>query len=81
MIGIEIVNPLLQLDKSNNPVADGKLANRIKEHYFKKGLIVETSGRFGAVLRFLPALTIKKELLEEVVGILGDVFRKLSNEI
>ena len=32
---------------------------------FKKGLIIETAGRGGAVVKFLPPLTIEDDLLEE----------------
>lgn len=51
MLGMEIVN-------ARDGTADGALARRIKRACFHQGVIVETGGRHGAVVRLLPALTI-----------------------
>ncbi|TLS66240.1 diaminobutyrate--2-oxoglutarate transaminase [Mariprofundus erugo] len=45
--------------------ADPGLAGSISEECFKRGLIIETAGANGQVLKFLPALTISEELIAE----------------
>ncbi|HVY40615.1 MAG TPA: diaminobutyrate--2-oxoglutarate transaminase family protein [Polyangia bacterium] len=50
--------------------ADGELARRIKKAAFDSGLLLETGGRFGAVLRFLPPLIVN----ETDVGAILDRF-------
>jgi diaminobutyrate-2-oxoglutarate transaminase len=53
MIGVEIVKPGAD-DQPGAP--DGELAKLIKRNCFKNRLIIETGGRNGCVLRFLPPL-------------------------
>lgn len=53
MIGIEVVRPGSD-DRPGDP--DGELARVIKRNCFNNGLIIETGGRNGCVLRFLPPL-------------------------
>jgi len=57
MIGVEVVRP-----GSDGRVgaADGARARAIKMDCFKRGLILETGGRHGAVLRMLPPLIISE---------------------
>lgn len=43
--------------------ADPTLAGRISAEAFRRGLVIETSGAFDQVLKFLPALTITEEEL------------------
>lgn len=78
MVGAEIINPDGTLDYNSNPVADGALAGKIKRECFKRGLIIETGGRDGAVLRFLPALTIEQEQLERALDILEGVLSTVA---
>jgi diaminobutyrate-2-oxoglutarate transaminase len=62
MLGMEIVSK-----HPGNSVLDGALAKRIKRRCFEHGVIVETGGRHGAVMRFLPALTITVQEIDESV--------------
>ncbi|MBF4213536.1 diaminobutyrate--2-oxoglutarate transaminase, partial [Pseudomonas donghuensis] len=51
---------------------DGARARAIKLNCFDNGLMMETGGRHGAVLRFLPPLTIT----EAEVGMVLDRFEQ-----
>ena len=42
---------------------DPTLAGRISAEAFRRGLVIETSGAFDQVLKFLPALTISDDEL------------------
>lgn len=70
MVGIELVDIRGKSDKFGRFPPNGDLATRVKRRCFEHGLIVETGGRHGAVVRLLPALTIETALLEEAVCIL-----------
>ncbi|HKI61682.1 MAG TPA: diaminobutyrate--2-oxoglutarate transaminase [Mariprofundaceae bacterium] len=52
--------------------ADPGFAGEISEEAFKRGLIIETAGANGHVLKFLPALTIEEKLIEEGLGIIDE---------
>nr|WP_263405646.1 aminotransferase class III-fold pyridoxal phosphate-dependent enzyme [Chitinimonas arctica] len=54
MVGVEVIKPAAD---GRGPQA-GALAKAIKRAAFENGLLVETGGRHGAVLRFLPPLII-----------------------
>lgn len=43
---------------------------------FKRGLIIESAGRMGKVIKLLPALNISMDLLEEGCSILGNAVQK-----
>ncbi len=65
MVGAEIVSA----PEAGTPgVLDGALAKAIKRECFLQGVIVETGGRHGAVMRFLPALTITEPEIDEAMG-------------
>ncbi len=57
--------------------ANGKVADRITELAFKRGLVIETSGSDGQVVKVLTPLTIEEETLKKGLEILdsciGDV--------
>ncbi|WP_430460961.1 diaminobutyrate--2-oxoglutarate transaminase [Thalassolituus sp. LLYu03] len=57
--------------------ADGKVAERITQLAFKRGLIIETSGSDGQVVKILTPLTIEESTLKQGLSILetcvGDV--------
>jgi len=64
MIGVEVVKP----SPSEKPGAtDGELAKLIKLNCFKNGLIIETGGRNGCVLRFLPPLIANEADIGEIL--------------
>ena len=64
MVGAEIVSAENQLN--------GVLAKAIKAEAFRRGLIIETGGRHGAVLRFLPSLLISEGDIDAMLALLGD---------
>lgn len=66
MLGMEIIS-----ERRGECALDGALARRIKRQCFEQGVIVETGGRHGAVMRFLPALTIGQALIDEAVARIG----------
>ena len=53
---------------------DGAVANRIVQDLFHRGLIVETAGAEGNVVKLLPPLTIEPEVLREGLQLLGASF-------
>ena len=72
MLGVEVVKPAS--DSRTGP-QDGALAKAIKLAAFDNGLLIETGGRHGAVLRFLPPLVIQPgevgailDRLDEAIG-------------
>lgn len=72
MWGVEIVNPA-DLDTHGRPVANGDLARQIKFSCLEHGMIIESGGRHGAVIRFLPPLIITDNELERALEILDSV--------
>ncbi len=71
MVGAEIVVASAPDKPGRARELDGHLAKVIKQHCFKHGLIVETGGRHGAVLRFLPPLIITDAEIDQIVERLG----------
>lgn len=65
MIGVEVVKPAS--GSYGEAAGDGELAGKIKQAAFRKGLLVETGGRHGAVLRFLPPLNITEADVGEIL--------------
>lgn len=68
MWGIEIVNCAGTRDKIGSYPGDGNLAKEIKRRCLQHGLVIETGGRHGAVLRLLPPLIISDEEIVEMAG-------------
>lgn len=66
MWGMEIVNPHGTPDTLGSRPAHGALARMIKRECLRRGLIIETGGRHGAVLRLLPPLIISDADLVEI---------------
>jgi diaminobutyrate-2-oxoglutarate transaminase len=77
MIGVEIVRR--DVAAAEAP-ADGALARAIKQQCFEQGLIVESGGRHGAVLRFLPPLTISESEMGAVVDRFGSALAAVLRE-
>lgn len=71
MLGAEIVQP------TGGDTPDGALAKRIKRACFEAGVIVETGGRHGAVLRLLPALTITEREIDEAMERIRSAFARV----
>lgn len=70
MVGVEIIDPeqpeAIHLPRRLN----GELARDIKRECFARGLILETGGRHGGVLRFLPPLVITEQEIDAALRIL-----------
>ena len=71
MVGAEIVQRTATAPGTSAPL-DGGLAAAIKRACFDHGLMVETGGRHGAVLRFLPPLVITDAEIEQAMLRLQD---------
>lgn len=52
--------------------ADEAFAGAVSEEAFKRGMIIETAGANGQVLKFLPALTIEEDIIAEGLGIIDE---------
>lgn len=70
MWGLEIVDIRQPANNIGSYPSDGELTNIIKKKCLKNGLIIESGGRDGAVLRILPALTISQDELNQMIEIL-----------
>lgn len=68
MLGVEMVQA------GPGRPQDGRLATAIKRAAFEHGLLIETGGRHGAVLRFLPPLILGK-------GDVGQVIDRLDSAV
>ena len=60
--------------------SDSSVASEISTKAFEKGLIVETCGSEGQVVKFLPPLTISQEILEEGLEILSCAIDEVIQE-
>lgn len=78
MIGVEVVQP--GTDGRPGP-QNGVLAKAIKRCAFESGLLIETGGRHGAVLRFLPPLIITPSDVGAILDRLDTaIFQALKQE-
>ncbi|NEO98270.1 MAG: diaminobutyrate--2-oxoglutarate transaminase [Symploca sp. SIO2E9] len=59
---------------------DGNLANRVIGTAFANGLIMETAGAQGQVIRCLPPLTISEEVLEQGLNLLENSVKQVMQE-
>ncbi|WP_263261817.1 diaminobutyrate--2-oxoglutarate transaminase family protein [Pseudomonas sp. RIT-PI-S] len=71
MLGMELVDPDGKLDAQGHRLAAGELASRVKRACLEEGLLIETGGRHGAVLRFLPPLVVTHAQVEQILQRLG----------
>ncbi len=72
MVGVEIVDPMSPASDAAPRRLDGELARAIKRECFARGLILETGGRHGAVMRFLPPLVITEQEIDAALHILDE---------
>jgi 4-aminobutyrate aminotransferase len=71
MIGIEVVT-----DRgSRNPLSTEK-CNEIADKLLNRGVIMTPCGRYGNVFRFMPPLTIPKEMALKAVDIAVDILKE-----
>jgi diaminobutyrate-2-oxoglutarate transaminase len=73
MIGIEIVEPgTASPDPDRSPArSNSGLARAIQSECLRNGLLIETGGRNGSVLRLLPPLIISRDEVDTIAGIFG----------
>lgn len=68
MLGMELIEPDSPPDALGHPPVAGALASAVKKACLDEGLIIESGGRQGAVLRFLAPLVITRDEVREIVG-------------
>jgi diaminobutyrate-2-oxoglutarate transaminase len=71
MLGVELVDEHA-VDTLGHPRADGRRAARVQQELLARGVIAERGGRGGAVVRFLPPLTISAVEVDAVCGAFAD---------
>lgn len=69
MLGVELVDPDDVAQGRRFSPGGGRLAAAIKQQCFAGGLLLETGGRHGSVVRFLPPLIVSDEEIDEIVEI------------
>lgn len=72
MIGLEIVNKEESSDHMGSYPADPEMTRLIQKECFDRGLILESGGRHGSVLRFLPPLIITSEQVDQISEIFAE---------
>lgn len=81
MLGVEIVNPHGTPDKLGRYPHSSEIAALVQREAFYRGLIVETGGRHGSVLRLLPPLTLTREEATRIITIFSDIFTSLERQV
>ncbi|SEO71287.1 diaminobutyrate-2-oxoglutarate transaminase [Halogranum amylolyticum] len=69
MLGVEFVDPDGDREATGALPADGDRAAAVQSACFDRGLIVETGGRHGATVRFLPPLVVTPDQVDDVAAI------------
>ncbi|SEQ82985.1 diaminobutyrate--2-oxoglutarate transaminase [Natrinema salaciae] len=75
LLGMELVDPDGDPDSLGHAPADGELAAAVQSAAFDRGLVVETGGRHGSVVRFLPPLSISPSRIDEIGEIVHESVR------
>ena len=78
MIGVEIIDPLGTADHLGSKPPSGDLSILIQKGCFQKKLIIEKGGRYGSVIRFLCALNMKDDEIDQMLTIFEDVVIKVD---
>lgn len=79
MIGAEIVDPEGRPDALGHPAQGGEIARAVRAECLQRGLILELGGRHGAVVRFLPPLTVNAEQIDAICGIFRDACAQVAH--
>jgi len=74
MLGVELVDPD-RADGTGVPPPDGDLAAAVQRAMLDLGVIVESGGRAGAVIRFLPPLIITAEEVDRAGAAFAEALR------
>ncbi|MFB1064368.1 diaminobutyrate--2-oxoglutarate transaminase [Natrinema sp. H-ect4] len=77
LLGMELVDPEGESDSLGHSPADGDLASAVQSAAFDRGLVVETGGRHGSVVRFLPPLTISASRIDDIGEIVHESVRSV----
>lgn len=80
MLGVELVDPFGRPNLQGHPAHGGAYARLVQAEVFRSGLILETGGRDGSVLRFLPPLVISDAEIDRVADIVGSAFARLERQ-
>lgn len=72
LLGIELMNPTTQRPAGN-------LADEVQAQALSRGLILETGGRGGCVVRLLPPLNVSEEIMESACQILVECIDQLES--
>ncbi|MQX64555.1 diaminobutyrate--2-oxoglutarate transaminase [Sinorhizobium meliloti] len=80
MLGVEVVDPEGLPDALGHPPHGQEIARMIQHEMFRAGIILETGGRFGSVLRLLPPLVISDAEIDQVSGALAAAFERLGRK-
>lgn len=80
MLGVEIVDPDGRPDALGHPPHGPEIARLIQNEVFRSGIILETGGRYGSVLRLLPPLTISDAEIDQVSDVLAVAFERLGRK-
>jgi len=80
MWGLEIVDTNGKRDLLGSYPAGGELAKKIKSRCLENGLIIESGGRHGAVLRFLPPLILTDTEITELINKLDFSIRECADD-
>jgi diaminobutyrate-2-oxoglutarate transaminase len=75
MLGIELVDAA-QTDRDGVPRPDGALAAAVQRELLERGVIVETGGRDGAVIRLLPPLILDGADADRIAATFGAALRE-----
>lgn len=78
MLGVEVIDPGRKPDRFGHPSHGSDIAKAVQHEAFRAGLILETGGRHGSVLRFLPPLIISDAEIDQATNILSDAFLRLG---
>lgn len=74
MVGVELVDPHTH-DADGVPMPDGALASSVQRAMLGLGVLVETGGRQGAVVRFLPPLIVTPEHIDRIANAFSKAVR------
>ncbi|MDA4130272.1 MAG: aspartate aminotransferase family protein [Thaumarchaeota archaeon] len=75
MIGIEFVR-----DKQSKEPGP-EIANKVQAECFKRGLVVLKMGHYGNCIRFVPPLTITKELIDKSLQIFTEAVKETEQHL
>lgn len=69
MRGVEFIDPHAPADHLGTRIGSNEIASAVQKLCFENRLIIEKGGRHGAVMRFIPALTITMDEIDQLMDI------------